>query len=299
MSTRGRGLPTESVSDSGENFDVDTSESGLRRHWQPYVITSYHGLGLELAYSMSVPIFPPEILDLFLDELGLAIGDRRSRAALLACTLVNRQFYFQASAHLFSSLSISTHRSPERLNALLDILNKHPDLARRIRSFTIESLKNRLDSAECLSAVFRQLYHLQKFGWTGNFAMPDETTITAITSSICPSLCNFPYLTALHLKSIRNFPLSFFSACRHLESLTLIRVLFAKVGPETRSDSLFSSLRKLKISGGGLWQRDMDAIRIIMTRAAPSLTTLILSQTRLNDCRYGNILDSNACLSPP
>ena len=237
---------------------------------------------------MSVPILPPEILDLFLDELGLAIGDRRSRAALLACTLVNRQFYYQASSHLFSSLSISTHRSPERLNTLLDILNTNPDLARRIRSFKVEGIKNRLDSAECLSAVFRQLYHLQKFGWTGNFAMPDETTIAAITSSICPSLRNFPYLTVLHLENIRNFPLSFFSACRQLESLSLSRVLFAKIRPETRSDSPFSSLKKLEILGGGLWQRDMEAIRIIMTRAASSLTTLILSQTRLNDCRYNN-----------
>jgi hypothetical protein len=239
---------------------------------------------------MSVLTFPPEILDLFLDELALDIGDRRSRAALLACTLVNRPFYYRASSHLFSSISISTHRSPERLNTLLDILITHPDLALRIRSFTLESLRKRLDSTGCLSAVFRRLYHLQKFGWTGNFAMPDETTITAITSSIFPSLCNSPYLTVLHLESIRNFPLSFFSACRHLESLTLIRVLFAKIGPETRSESLFSSLRRLYISGGGLWQRDMGAIRIIMTRAAPSLTTLILSQTRLNDCRYGNIL---------
>lgn len=238
---------------------------------------------------MSVPTFPPEILDLFLDELGLDIGDRSSRAALFACTLVNRLFYYRASSHLFSSVSISTHRSPERLNALLDILNTHPGLAPRIRSLTVESLKE-LDSAECLlSAVFKQLYHLQKFGWTGNFAMPDETTITAITSSICPSLCNSPYLTELHFESIRNFPLSFFSACHHLESLTLIRVLFAKIEPETSSDSLFSSLRRLKISGGGLWQRDMEAIRIIMTQAAPTLTTLILSQTRLNDCRYGNI----------
>lgn len=244
---------------------------------------------------MSLPIFPPEILDLFLDEL--AMGDRKSRAALLACTLVNRRFYYRASSHLFSSLTISAHRSPERLNTLLDILNTHPDLARRIRSITIESLKNRVDSAECLSAVVGQLYHLQKFGWTGNFAMPDETTIAAITSSVCPSLCNFPYLTALHLESIRNFPLSFFSACRHLESLTLVRVLFAKIGPETWSDSPFSSLRRLKISGGGLWQKDMEAIRIIMIQAAPSLTTLILSQTRLNDCRYGNIPDSNTCLS--
>ena len=243
---------------------------------------------------MIVPIFPPEILDLFVDELGLAIGDRRSRAALLACTLVNKRFYYRTSSHLFSSLSISTHRSPERLNGLLDILNSHPDLARRIRSFTIESLRNQLDSAECLSAIFRQLSHLQKFGWTGDFAMPDETTIKAITSSICPSLCN---LTALHLESIRNFPLSFFSGCRHLESLTLIRVLFAKIGPETRSDSLFSSLRRLEISGGGLWQKDMEAIRVIMTQAAPSLTTLILSQTRLNNCRYSNIPDSNTCLS--
>lgn len=238
---------------------------------------------------MSFLKFPPEILDLFLDELGLDIGDRRSRAALLACTLVNRLFYYRASSHLFSSISISTHRSPERLNALLHILKTHPDLAPRIRSLTVKSVE-KLDSAECLSAVFRQLYHLQKFGWTGNFAMPDETTITAITSSICPSLCNSPYLTELHLESIRNFPLSFFSTCRHLESLTLIRVLFAKIGPEARSDSFFLSLKRLKISGGGLWQRDMGAIRIIMTRAAPTLTTLVLSQTRLNDCRYGDIL---------
>jgi hypothetical protein len=87
---------------------------------------------------MSVTTFPPEILDLLLNELGLDIGDRRSRAALLACTLVNRSFYYRASYHLFSSLSISMYRSPERLNTLLDILNTNTDLARRIRSFTVK-----------------------------------------------------------------------------------------------------------------------------------------------------------------
>jgi hypothetical protein len=70
----------------------------------------------------------------------------------------------------------------------------------------------------CLQAAISSF---QNFGWTGNFSVPDEATITAIASCICPCLCNFPYLTSLHLESIRNFPLSFFSACRHLESLTL------------------------------------------------------------------------------
>ena len=153
---------------------------------------------------MSVPLFPPEMLNLFLYELGLDIGYRRSRAALLVRTLVNRQFYYKVSSHLFS---ISTHRSPEPLNALLNILNAHSYIARLIRSFAVE---NRLDSVECLSATFRQLYHLQKFRWTGYFAFPDDTTITAITSSLKVHL-----LHCAPLEGIRNFLLSF-SACRHL-----------------------------------------------------------------------------------
>ncbi|KAF8810782.1 hypothetical protein BYT27DRAFT_7185559 [Phlegmacium glaucopus] len=89
---------------------------------------------------MSVQIFPAEILDLFLDELALATEDPQSRAALLACTRVNRQFYYQASPYICSSLMISTQK---RLDALLDILNANPDISRHIRSFTFFFAKTR------------------------------------------------------------------------------------------------------------------------------------------------------------
>ncbi|KAF8810788.1 hypothetical protein BYT27DRAFT_7185571, partial [Phlegmacium glaucopus] len=72
--------------------------------------------------------------------------------------------------------------------------------------------------------------------------------------------------------------LSLFASCCHLESLTLIRVLFVNIRPETLSGSLFPSLRRLRILGP--WSDDDDkTFGIIMTHAAPTLTTLILSGT--------------------
>ncbi|KAF8810748.1 hypothetical protein BYT27DRAFT_7253372 [Phlegmacium glaucopus] len=107
---------------------------------------------------MSIQMFPPEILDLFLDELASPTGIPESQEALLACTLVNKQFYYQASPFIFSSLTIAP---PNRLDAFLDILNTNPDIARHICLFTV---KHQL-SFEHLSAVFKQLRHLQEFGW--------------------------------------------------------------------------------------------------------------------------------------
>ncbi|KAF8810757.1 hypothetical protein BYT27DRAFT_7336529 [Phlegmacium glaucopus] len=218
---------------------------------------------------MSAQVFLPEILDLLLDELALANKDPQSRAALLACTLVNRQFYHQASSYIFSSLAISTQK---RLDALLDILNANPDIARHIRSFTAKHEINQT-SSECLSAVLRQLCRLQEFGWIGLFNyVSSQVMLKAITVSVS-SLCSDHYLTALHFVNMSNFPLSLFSSCCHLESLSLIGVLFTKIRPETLSGSLFPSLRRLSISNP--WSGD-EEVGIILTHAAPTLTTLIL-----------------------
>ncbi|KAF8802974.1 hypothetical protein BYT27DRAFT_7260546 [Phlegmacium glaucopus] len=224
---------------------------------------------------MSVQIFPPEILHLFLDELGLDAEDLQSRAALLACTLVNRQFHYQANSYIFSSLMIS---SKKRLDALLDILNANPDMARHIRSFTVKHPSQ--PSPECLSAILKQLHRLQEFGWTSQPVFShNQATLTAITLSVNSLCSDLPRLTVLNFEDITDFPLSLFSSCCHLVSLTLIRVAFAKIRPETLSGSLFPSLRRLSISGP--WTDDDEAVGIIMTHVAPTLTTLILSASGL------------------
>ncbi|KAF8811577.1 hypothetical protein BYT27DRAFT_7240269 [Phlegmacium glaucopus] len=158
---------------------------------------------------MSVQLFPPEILDLILDELGSATEDTQSRAALLACTL--------------------------------------------------------------------------EFGWIGlrNF-VSSKVMLTATTLSIS-SLFSGHYLTALHFESMTDFPLSLFSSCCHLESLALIKVLFAKIRLETLSGSLFPSLRRLSISGPF---SDDEAPGIILTHAAPTLTTLILRDLPHNNAWF-------------
>ncbi|KAF8810758.1 hypothetical protein BYT27DRAFT_7336530 [Phlegmacium glaucopus] len=220
---------------------------------------------------MSIQRFPPEILDLFLNELGSATEDTQSRAALLACTLVNRQFYYQASSYIFSSLTISTQK---RLDSLLHILNANPDVARHIRSFTVGDQIDHTSS--CLSAVFRQLCRLQQFGCIGPLTLlRSQVMLTEMTLSINSLFSDRPYLTALHFERMMDFPLSLFSSCCHLESLTLITVLFAKIRPETLSGSLFPSLKRLSISSPWPYD-DSEAFGIIMTHAAPTLTTLIL-----------------------
>ena len=125
-----------------------------------------------------------------------------------------------------------------------------------------------------LPDFIKQLYHLQKFAWIGEHFPDGWQPRAPITASI-GNICHLPSLTTIHLEKISNFPLSIFSACCHLESLTLIMVGFAKIGPNTLlAGSLCSSLKRLTISES-LWS-DKEAIEIIMTRAAPTLTTLIL-----------------------
>ncbi|KAF8804902.1 hypothetical protein BYT27DRAFT_6686301 [Phlegmacium glaucopus] len=214
---------------------------------------------------MSVQIFPPEILDLFLDELASDTKDPESQEALLACTLVNRQFCYQASSYIFSSLTISTQKC---LDALLDILKANPDIGRHIRSFAAKDLS----SSECLSAVFGQLCRLKDFRWIGLRTIVCSQDITLSISSI---FSNSPYLTVLHFENMTDLPLSLFSFCCHLKSLILVKVCFAKIRPKTSSGSLFPSLRWLGILGP--WSYDDDeVIGVIMAHAAPTLTTFIL-----------------------
>lgn len=242
--------------------------------------------------------FPPEILNLFIDQLGLTLEeDPPSGTALLACTLVNRQFYHQASSYIFSSLSISARntdgRSQRRLNALLDIIKANPNITRHIHSLTVEVQT----CTASLPAVLRQLDHLQEFTWIDS---QQRSLISSyfrpppiVTSSI-KNLCN---VTALHFYGLMNLPLSLLSQCCHLESLTLIWVRFAEIERNTLSESLFSSLKKLEISGV-ITGRDVEAMRIIMIRAAHTLTTLILRDTYLDDGKYQNFsLASNINLS--
>ncbi|KAF8802972.1 hypothetical protein BYT27DRAFT_7260544 [Phlegmacium glaucopus] len=194
---------------------------------------------------MSAQIFPPEILHLFLDEFGSAIESPQSQ---------------------------------ERLDALLDIFNANPNIARHIRSFTV---KHQI-YYECLPAVFRQLCRLQEFRWMGRPTF--SHTLTAITLSVSSICSDLPHLTVLHFENMMGFPLSLFSSCCHLESLTLVMVAFAKIRPETLSSSLFPSLKKLSISGP--WTAGDEAVGIIMTHVAPTLTTLILSDLPENNAMF-------------
>ena len=216
------------------------------------------------------------MFDLFVDQLGsAAIEDPESRRALLACTLVNEQFYRRASSHIFSSVSISTVHSHKRLDALRDILNANPYIARCIHSFTVEALTR----CESLQVVLRQLSFLQKFGWISEIYCQFHWNKPDTPFSMIENLFNLPSLTAFHFENVMHLRLSLFSGFCHLESLSLTNVGFAKIGADTLSGSLFSSLKRLEITGA-LWSdEDVEAVKIIMVCAAPTLTTLILSKT--------------------
>ena len=250
-------------------------------------------------YYMSDQIFPPEILDCFLDELGLTIEDPESREALLACIPVNRQFYHKATSYIFSSLTIS-HHAHKRLRILRDILTVNPDIARHIRSFTLQA---GLSPTQHLPAVFKQLGHLQEFrwifkgtNWDHNNNIPESIEVINwdhefnIAASI-ENLCNPRSLTTLHLEKIGNFQLSLLSTCCNLESLTLITVEFVEMESDPLSSSLFSSLKRLEVRDK---IKDTQAIEKIMICAAPTLTTLILCNPRIcGKFKFCNFRDSN------
>jgi hypothetical protein len=254
---------------------------------------SHHDTDLEItlagAYDMSVQIFPAEMFDLFLDQLGFAIEDPESRTALLACSLVNKQFYRRASSHIFSSLSISIMNSQKRLDDLRDILNANPDIARCIRSFTVEALVSHCEiHCESLHLILRQLSLLQKFGWISQLQYDFQFHLNKPDAhfSTIGYLFDLPSLTAFHFENILHLPLSLFSGFCHLKSLSLVNVGFEKIRTDALSGSLFSSLERLEITGA-LWSdEDVEAVKIIMVCAAPTLTTLILFKTTFMYCEF-------------
>ena len=227
--------------------------------------------------------FPVEIFDLFIDELASTIEHAESRGALLACTVVNRRFYRQASSYVFSSISISTLHSQKRLNDLRDILHANPDIAHCIRSFTVEAQVY----TDSLHVVLRQLSRLREFRWISEHFSQFNWNKPGTPKSIVENLFGLPTLTALHFENTMYLPLSLFSSFCHLESLTLTDVGFASVEPDTllAVSPPFSSLKRLKIMGA-LWsEEDVEAVKMIMSCAAPTLTTLVLSETSFMYCK--------------
>ncbi|KAF8817164.1 hypothetical protein BYT27DRAFT_7237615 [Phlegmacium glaucopus] len=231
---------------------------------------------------MSAQIFPLEILDLFIDELGSATEDPQSRAALLACTLVNRQFYHQASSHIFSSLLIPMRR-PQRLNALLDIMNSNPDIAQHIRSLILEIRVLHMDmDAKDICALLRQLCRLRKFKWVAHGFLH----FTWVNDNLALSIANLCTALTEHRfeENLIDFAL-FLPAC-HLESLTLIDKWCENIRSKRLSDSLLP-LKRLKFPCSMWFDEELEMATTIMTRAAPTLTTLILSTGLEGDAQYG------------
>ncbi|KAF8810766.1 hypothetical protein BYT27DRAFT_7253391 [Phlegmacium glaucopus] len=194
---------------------------------------------------MSIQMFPPEILDLFLNELGSAADDMQSRAALLART-PSKQTILLSSELIYLFIPHDLHSKSTR--------HKASTLLRM--------------SICCLQTA------TSPTGIRMDWSASTQVMLTAVPLSIGSLFSNLSYLTVLHFEMVTNFPLSLFSSCRHLESLTFIRVVFAKIQPERLSGSLFPLLKRLSISGP--WSNDDEAVGIIMTHAAPTLTTLIL-----------------------
>lgn len=242
---------------------------------------------------MSVQAIPAEIFDLFVDQLGIEDDNPESRTALLACTRVNTQFYRRANSYIFSSLFISIIHSQKRLDDLRYILNANPNIARCIRSFTVEALSSHCDEIYCesLHLVLKQLSLLQKFGWISQlehqtYCNKPDTAITQF--STMGYLFNLPSLTASYFENVLYLPLSLFSGSGfcHLKSLSLVNVGFEEIGVDKLSGSLFSSLERLEITGALWTDEDLNAVKIIMTCAAPTLTTLILFKTMFMYCEF-------------
>ena len=243
---------------------------------------------------MPVQIFPAEIFDLFVDQLGWAIEVPESRTALLACTLVNKQFYRRATPYIFSSLSISIihSESQKNLDDLHDFLNANPDIAQCIRSFTVEAPSRFEIHWESLHVVLKQLSLLQKFEWISQLQFYGRFHSDTHFSMMENLFVDLPSLTAFHLENVLHLPLSFFSGIwnLNLKSLSLVNVRFAEIRADALLGSLFSSLEKLEVTSELLsWSdEDVEAVQKIMVCAAPTLTMLrlILFKTMFMSCEF-------------
>jgi len=133
--------------------------------------------------STYVQIFPPKILTLFLEELGLAIAISGSIIGLYSSK------HYQATSCIFSSISVSTC---SRLNALLDILNANPNIARRTRSFTVV-IETFTESLPANYVIYRTLDSLlPRMHACSSLSLHTSSAISAISASPFDGILSSP-----------------------------------------------------------------------------------------------------------
>ncbi|KAF8155504.1 hypothetical protein B0H34DRAFT_849924 [Crassisporium funariophilum] len=181
---------------------------------------------------------PPEIVELFVDELALQ-HDHSSKAALRACALVSKGVHDRVACHLFSTINLiqkdgwGVKKMTERLEDLLQLLTNNPGIGPRIRTFSLETkaphehLNFDFMNLEMhmLPAILRPLIHLEKLSFrnlqgTVRFSLLGEPLVP-----VFKELLKSPSLSSLELRNIDAFPLKLLTSCTGLKNICLTNPL--------------------------------------------------------------------------
>lgn len=188
------------------------------------------------------PRLPWELLDAFIDELGLTIADPSSLDALRNCALTCHHLHFRADGYIFSDIVITPSFKPQpdphvriakRLEDLHHILTKNDSIAPRVRSFTIDTALGSVAPAETrqmilandhLPEIFSKLRKLHHFGWINHGATFSWSSLSADIRLGLDSLFVLPSLYSLVLECIKDLPPVSIARCDQLGHLHLFHV---------------------------------------------------------------------------
>jgi hypothetical protein len=188
------------------------------------------------------PRLPWELLDAFIDELGLTIADPSSLAALRSCALTCHHLHFRADEYIFSDIAITPSFKPQpdphvriaqRLEDLHHILTQNDSIAPRVRSFTIDTALGSVAPAETrqrilanahLPEILSRLTKLRHFGWINHGATFSWSSLSDGIRSGLDSLFVLPSLRSLTLECIKDLPPVSIARCDQLDRLHLFHV---------------------------------------------------------------------------
>ncbi|KAF8155505.1 hypothetical protein B0H34DRAFT_798682 [Crassisporium funariophilum] len=179
---------------------------------------------------------PPEIVELFVDELALQ-HDHSSKAALRACALVSKGVHNRVAYHLFSTINIVQRNRSDgllrmfgRLKDLLQLLTDNPSIGPRIRTFSLETWIQREPpisefgyfKMHMLPDVLQRLVNLNMLCFNNRHDTIRFSQLGGYLVAIFKELSKSPSLSRIKLRNIDVSPLKLLTSCNGLKTLCLV-----------------------------------------------------------------------------
>lgn len=229
--------------------------------------------GLELIPPLTKPIFPQELVDNIVQEVGSIKDPRDRQSALRACALTSWSFLTPSRRILFAEISLqedsgndSSHQNNIRskLERFWAILQHHPHLELNVRTLTVQlssfrtyrnhedDLRTQNAQKAILPSILSSLSNVRCFSLAFDVIWDDYNCWEYMDAPLQEGLfrfCSSRSITQLSLSIFWDLPITLIIKCPQLTSLSLYRVFLTQNDPASQPSSV-TNLKHLSVGGG-------------------------------------------------